>query len=129
MSHVNTQLQNIGATRTWNALALFLKVSSKTSCGMTSKTTLTDPCRYRAKRCFCISSSSSTEDHIQPHSQNLQRMYASDAYHSVRLIKTNIGQLMANGVAEMPSKIDTNTSCIKLLLVVLIKQLSFQHNV
>ena len=38
------------------ALALFLKVSSKTSCGTTSKTTLTDPCRYRAKRCFCISS-------------------------------------------------------------------------
>lgn len=56
-------------------------------------------------------------------------MYASDAYHSVRLIKTNIGQLMANGVAEMPSKIGTNTSCIKLLLVVLIKQLRFQHNV
>ena len=27
---------------------------------MTSKTTLTDPCRYRAKRCFCISSSSSS---------------------------------------------------------------------
>ena len=39
-----------------HALALFLKVSSKTSCGTTSKTTLTDPCRYRAKRCFCISS-------------------------------------------------------------------------
>ena len=56
-------------------------------------------------------------------------MYASDPYHSVRLIKTNIGQLMANGVAEMPSKIGTNTSCIKLLLVVLIKQLRFQHNV